>query len=101
MAGRPHRAELTQTARFKPKGLTGLAYWFAVLPLHGIVFRGMLDGIRRAAEDTARGEGERRLPDANDVAGENAGPDRPDRIRIVSTRPWAFAATGGEDKETE
>jgi hypothetical protein len=40
---------LTQTARFRPRGLAGLAYWYAVLPLHAIVFRGMLEGIRRAA----------------------------------------------------
>ena len=40
---------LTQTARFLPRGLAGLAYWYAVLPLHGIVFRGMLKGIQRAA----------------------------------------------------
>ncbi len=41
---------LIQTARFKPRGLLGLAYWWAVVPLHGFVFRGMLQGIRRAAE---------------------------------------------------
>jgi hypothetical protein len=41
---------VTQTARFKPRGLAGLAYWYAVAPLHGVVFRGMLSGIRRAAE---------------------------------------------------
>ncbi len=41
---------LTQEARFHPRGLLGLAYWYAVAPLHGIVFRGMLDGIRREAE---------------------------------------------------
>jgi len=41
---------LTQTALFRPRGLLGLAYWYAVLPLHGIVFSGMLNGIRRAAE---------------------------------------------------
>ena len=40
---------LVQTARFKPKGLLGLAYWYAVLPLHGLVFRGMLRGIAREA----------------------------------------------------
>jgi len=43
-------AKLTQTARFKPKGLAGLLYWAAVLPFHGFVFRGMLRGIRDAAE---------------------------------------------------
>jgi uncharacterized protein YbjT (DUF2867 family) len=41
---------LTQTARFLPRGLAGLAYWYAVKPLHAIVFGGMLKGIRDAAE---------------------------------------------------
>ncbi len=45
---------LVQLARFKPRGLAGLAYWYAVLPLHGIVFRGMLAGIRRHAEAGVR-----------------------------------------------
>lgn len=46
---------LVQTARFKPRGLAGLAYWYAVLPLHGYVFRGMLNGIRQEAERSSRG----------------------------------------------
>ncbi len=41
--------ELVQTARFQPKGLVGLAYWYAVQPLHHYVFQGMLAGIRDAA----------------------------------------------------
>jgi uncharacterized protein YbjT (DUF2867 family) len=41
---------LTQTARFKPRGLLGVLYWWSVKPLHAIVFNGMLAGIRRAAE---------------------------------------------------
>lgn len=41
---------LIQIARFRPRGLMGLAYWYAVLPLHGFVFRGMLNGIAREAE---------------------------------------------------
>lgn len=45
---------LTQTARFKPRGLPGLAYWYAVLPLHGFVFSAMLRGIRHHAEHPAR-----------------------------------------------
>jgi hypothetical protein len=49
-------SRLLQTARFKPKGLLGLMYWYAVMPLHGLVFNGMLCGIRRAAEaDASRG----------------------------------------------
>ena len=50
-------SRLVQTARFLPRGLLGLAYWYAVLPLHAIVFRGMLQGIRRAAEQTAERAG--------------------------------------------
>jgi uncharacterized protein YbjT (DUF2867 family) len=46
-----NRCTLTQTARFKPKGLLGLGYWYAVLPLHGIVFNAMLAGIATEAEE--------------------------------------------------
>ncbi|MEM9381687.1 MAG: SDR family oxidoreductase [Planctomycetota bacterium] len=41
---------IVQTASYIPRGLFGLLYWYAVLPLHGFVFRGMLRGIRRQAE---------------------------------------------------
>ena len=47
------RVRLVQHARFIPRGLLGLAYWYAVLPLHAFVFRGMLDGIRRSAEEAS------------------------------------------------
>lgn len=53
-AHEPAVCTLRQTARFQPKGLLGLAYWYAVLPLHGFVFRGMLRGIRRTAEALAK-----------------------------------------------
>ncbi len=46
---------VVQTARFKPRGLAGLAYWYAVAPLHGVVFKGMLKGIRDAAESGVDG----------------------------------------------
>jgi len=39
-----------QTAVFDPQGLGGLAYWYAIWPLHEFVFKGMLAGIRRQAE---------------------------------------------------
>jgi uncharacterized protein YbjT (DUF2867 family) len=50
------RTKLTMTARFRPKGLLGILYWYAVLPLHNIVFGGMLNGIRNLAEATSRAE---------------------------------------------
>ncbi len=49
-AGAEDRCTLVQTARFKPRGLLGLAYWYAIWPLHGPVFQHLLHGIRRAAE---------------------------------------------------
>ena len=45
---------LVMTARFRPHGLLGIAYWYAVLPLHGIVFNGMLRGLVRSAEAAGR-----------------------------------------------
>lgn len=49
----PDRSRLTQTARFLPTGLAGILYWYAVMPFHGFVFRGMLAGIARTAERLA------------------------------------------------
>jgi uncharacterized protein YbjT (DUF2867 family) len=40
---------LQQRALFRPRGLPGLLYWYAVAPLHHIVFRGMMLGIRQEA----------------------------------------------------
>ncbi|MEZ7942007.1 MAG: DUF2867 domain-containing protein, partial [Flavobacteriales bacterium] len=34
--------ELVQTATFRPLGLAGRMYWYAVLPFHGFIFSGML-----------------------------------------------------------
>lgn len=33
-------SRLTQTAFFEPKGLLGLAYWYLLYPVHGMIFRG-------------------------------------------------------------
>ncbi|MCX7412644.1 MAG: SDR family oxidoreductase [Planctomycetia bacterium] len=38
-----------QTAVFDPRGLGGLVYWYAIWPLHELVFRNMLAGIVRRA----------------------------------------------------
>jgi uncharacterized protein YbjT (DUF2867 family) len=43
------QTHLEMTARFRPRGLLGIAYWYSVVPLHGFVFRGMLNGIQRDA----------------------------------------------------
>jgi hypothetical protein len=41
--------EIRQSARFKPRGLLGLLYWYSVLPFHNLIFAGMLQGIAKAA----------------------------------------------------
>jgi len=33
-------SRLVQTAFFEPKGLPGLAYWYGLYPIHGLIFRG-------------------------------------------------------------
>jgi len=43
---------LTQTATFRPKGLSGRLYWYLLMPVHLSVFQGM---IRKLARDVGRG----------------------------------------------
>lgn len=40
-------SELALTARFLPRGLGGLAYWYALYPFHRWIFRGMLINMAR------------------------------------------------------
>jgi len=39
------RPVLRQTATFRPRGLAGRAYWLLVIPLHALVFSGLLRGL--------------------------------------------------------
>lgn len=43
-------ARIRQTAIFDPIGLFGLLYWYGLLPLHSLIFAGMLRGLARDAE---------------------------------------------------
>jgi uncharacterized protein YbjT (DUF2867 family) len=43
-------ATIRQTAIFDPAGIFGLLYWYALYPLHSLIFDGMLRRIARAAE---------------------------------------------------
>ncbi len=47
------RSRLVQTAFFEPKGLPGLAYWYALYPIHGLIFRG---NVRILADRAGRTE---------------------------------------------
>ena len=37
--------QLIQTATFRPMGIWGRVYWYSVVPLHGIIFKGMINKI--------------------------------------------------------
>ncbi len=54
-------SRLVQTAFFEPKGLPGLAYWYALYPVHGLIFRGTLRVLAEQAVRRAEG-GPRALP---------------------------------------
>ena len=47
VTGEDSSATIRQTALFDPVGLPGRLYWYALYPLHALVFRGMLRGIAR------------------------------------------------------
>ena len=40
--------KLKQEATFRPKGLWGRLYWYAVLPFHGFIFQGMLKALAKS-----------------------------------------------------
>ena len=40
---------LTQIATFRPLGLTGRLYWYAVYPFHGIIFKGLIKKLTKAS----------------------------------------------------
>ena len=42
---KPDGAYLEQLAAFRPDGLLGRLYWYAMLPFHFIIFRGMVSNI--------------------------------------------------------
>jgi uncharacterized protein YbjT (DUF2867 family)/ligand-binding SRPBCC domain-containing protein len=46
---RGKRSRISLTATFDPKGLLGRAYWFALLPIHDLMFRNLLQRIARHA----------------------------------------------------
>ncbi|MFN2258193.1 MAG: DUF2867 domain-containing protein, partial [Desulfuromonadaceae bacterium] len=57
---------LQQSARFLPRGLLGLLYWYAITPFHFFVFNGMIRGIATAAKKPIR-SGPRKIKVANDT----------------------------------
>jgi hypothetical protein len=44
-----NQSRLIQTAIYRPRGLAGLLYWYTLLPIHLLIFRGMARAIARRA----------------------------------------------------
>lgn len=53
-----HSTRIVQTAFFEPKGLVGTLYWYAVLPVHGVLFAGLLRSLAEWIERRASASGE-------------------------------------------
>jgi uncharacterized protein YbjT (DUF2867 family) len=47
------RPLLVQTAFFAPKGLSGLIYWYALYPIHSLIFGGMIRKLAKRAIEIA------------------------------------------------
>ena len=75
------RSMIRQTATFDPRGLLGRAYWYAILPIHGVMFRGMLDRIARQADQAVSVN---RLPFDAVLVVAFGGPERHGRRQAVS-----------------
>lgn len=44
-------SKLSQSAIFDPKGIFGLAYWYGIYPIHGLIFRLMVLNLKRRIEE--------------------------------------------------
>ncbi|HEU5208922.1 MAG TPA: DUF2867 domain-containing protein, partial [Longimicrobiales bacterium] len=44
------RTLLQQTAFFAPRGLGGWMYWYALYPVHRLIFSGLIHALKRRAE---------------------------------------------------
>lgn len=45
----PNETLLLQTAFYAPKGLWGLLYWYALYPLHSLIFSGLINSVAQRA----------------------------------------------------
>ena len=45
-------AVLSQTAIFAPRGLAGELYWYALYPVHALIFSGLVERVARRAAAT-------------------------------------------------
>ena len=73
VSGDDEGSTIRQTAIFDPVGLFGLAYWYALYPLHQLVFAGMLRNIAAAAEQKKAAEPASRTSESRKVESQKVG----------------------------
>jgi uncharacterized protein YbjT (DUF2867 family) len=56
------RTRLVQTILMAPKGLVGFLYWYGLYPLHGLIFRNLIEAIAERAEGLSSPEAATDLP---------------------------------------
>lgn len=66
VTGGPVQSTIRQTAIFDPHGLAGLSYWYAISPLHQLLFARMLRNLAQAAESENRRSIGRAVPSTPD-----------------------------------
>ena len=54
---------LSQTAFFAPRGLAGLVYWYALYPIHALIFSGLVERLARRAASGPAGLPREKTPD--------------------------------------
>jgi uncharacterized protein YbjT (DUF2867 family) len=75
-------ASVAQEAFFVPRGLFGRLYWYALLPIHGLIFGRMLHGIVAAAEQRAGDRPERMASEPGSPTEDAVIPSRSDTGEI-------------------
>lgn len=73
-------SEIRQTAMFDPIGLFGLVYWYAVYPLHQIVFARMLRNIAAAGRPSASQQDDSEEPKPPTDIQDSPGPSHAEEV---------------------
>jgi hypothetical protein len=54
---------LRQSAFFAPHGLSGWLYWYALYPIHSLIFSGLIERVARSADDARAGSSVTPVPE--------------------------------------
>jgi len=93
---------LTLLASFRPRGLWGLAYWWAMYPAHGLLFPAMLRNIARAAgarvlRGPAATSAKATSAKAQPVQPARPAPDNPEPDKPKPDKPAPVCPASGDD----